>query len=146
MNDFTYVYSIEIAATPEKVWEALTQDAFWKQYWGGEWGIESVWLAGTKVQFYSGDGAFYSEGEVLESDPPRTLAYTWPNLPEEQGTAPPEVLRWVIEPLGPGAVRLTITHSNLTREYHDGVSNGWPVTLSRLRSLLETGSTMARAS
>jgi uncharacterized protein YndB with AHSA1/START domain len=143
MSDHTYTYAIHIATTPEKLWEALTSDEFWQQYWGGEWKIESDWKVGSGVKFFARDGSFYSEGEVLEADPPTAVAYTWP-LPEaERGEAPPERLVWKIAPSGPGTVKLTLVHDRLTQEWYDGVSSGWPAILSSLKTLLETGKPLA---
>jgi uncharacterized protein YndB with AHSA1/START domain len=143
MTDHTYVYVLHIATTPEKLWEALTSNEFWQKYWGGEWRIESDWRKGSSLVFYTGDGAFYSKGEVLESDPPRKLTYTWPPSVEEQGSVPPERLTWEIVTSGPATMKLTLTHENLSEKYYKGVSQGWPAVLSSLKTLLETGSPLA---
>ncbi|MFT4091824.1 MAG: SRPBCC domain-containing protein [Asticcacaulis sp.] len=140
MNEHTYVYSLHIAATPEKVWAALTENISIQAYWGGEWRIETEWTEGSAVTFYTRDGKRFSEGRVLASDRPRHLVYSWPNPPEEQGDNAPEELDWRIENTGPGTVKLSLTHRNLTQEYYDGVSGGWPAILSSLKTLIETGS------
>ncbi len=139
MSEHTYIYAIHLASTPEKVWAALTENAFWQQYWNGEWRIESDWREGSRLRFYTEDGKLFSEGTVVRSKPPFQLTYTWPNPPEEQGDDPAEELTWEIETVGPGTVKLTLTHRNLTRENHEGVSRGWPAILSSLKTLLETG-------
>lgn len=139
MSSGTFVYALHIAATPENVWEALTSNEFWQKYWDGEWRVVSTWTVGASLEFFTSDGALFSRGEVLESDPPRTLTYTWPNPDEEQGSAPPERLTWRITETGPGTVRLELVHENLTEEYFAGVQQGWAAVLSSLKSLLETG-------
>jgi uncharacterized protein YndB with AHSA1/START domain len=142
MNDRTYVYAIHIATTAEKLWQALTDNTFIHQYWGGEWRMESDWKAGSALTYYAKDGSPFSEGEILESKPPEKLSYTWPNPPAEQGDTPPEILTWEITSSGPGTVMLKLIHSRLTEEFLQGVSQGWPAVLSNLKSLLEMGRTL----
>lgn len=142
MSDHTFVYSIHIATTPEKLWAALTRNEFWEKYFE-EWKIESEWTVGAPLRFYGADGEFFSEGEVVAADPPRSLTYTWPEPEGKRVLAEPERLTWAIEPSGPGTVRLTLTHERLTDEYYAGVSQGWPAVLSSLKTLLETGAPLA---
>ena len=133
MSDRTFVYAIHIAATPEKVWEALTRNEFWQKYWDGEWRIESDWQVGSSLTFFTRDGKLFSKGEVLESNPPHSLTYTWPT----------ERLTWQISSSGPGTVLLKLIHERLTEEYYQGVSQGWACILSSLKTLLETGRPLA---
>ena len=142
MNDGTCVYAIHIATTPEKLWDALTGNEFIQQYWG-EWRIESDWKVGSPVKYFTSNGEFYSQGEVLESSPPNTLSYTWPEPEGEKKSALPERLSWQITSSGPGTVKLRLVHDRLTDEYYEGVSEGWPVILSSLKSLLEMGRPLA---
>jgi uncharacterized protein YndB with AHSA1/START domain len=141
MNDRTYVYAIHIATTPEKLWNALTSTDFMRQYWP-EWRIESDWKAGSPVTYFTADGKLYSRGEVLESSPPNTLSYTWPE-PEGEQRPEPERLVWQIAPSGPGTVKLLLVHDRLTEECFQGVGQGWPEILSSLKSLLEVGTPLA---
>lgn len=143
MSDRTYVYAIHIASTPQKLWEALTSNEFIQKYWNNEWRIESDWKAGSTVKYFTGDGKFYSQGEVLEADPPNKLSYTWPEPPDKQTAASPERLIWQISPSGPGTVMLKLIHDRLTEEWYQGVSEGWPAILSSLKSLLELGKPLA---
>ena len=142
MNDHTCVYAIHIATTPEKLWQALTSDEFMRKYWG-EFRMESDWKTGSPVKYFTADGAFYSQGEILESDPPNTLSYTWPEPEGEKREVLPERLVWEITPSGPGTVKLKLTHDRLTEEFYQGVSEGWPAVLSSLKSLLEMGTPLA---
>ncbi len=138
MSEHTYVYAIHIASTPERLWTALTSNEFIRQYWG-EWRIESDWQVGSPVKYFTADGKFYSQGEVLESSPPEKLSYTWPEPEEERKAASPERLVWQITSSGPGTVKLLLVHDHVTEEFYQGVSQGWPTILSSLKSLLETG-------
>jgi uncharacterized protein YndB with AHSA1/START domain len=138
MSEHTYVYAIHIATTPERLWTALTSNEFIRQYWG-EWRIESDWQVGSPVNYFTADGKFYSQGEVLECSPPNKLSYTWPEAEEEKKAASPERLVWEITSSGPGTVKLLLVHDHLTDEFYQGVSQGWPTILSSLKSLLEVG-------
>ena len=137
----TFTYALHIVTTPEKLWAALTQNEFWQQYWNGEWQIESEWQKGSSVHFSTADGKPYSVGEVLESDPPNTLVYTWPN-PETLGQVPPEKLTWKIASSGPGTVRLQLLHEDIAESYFDSVGLGWAAILSSLKTLLESGTAL----
>lgn len=134
----TFVYAIHIVSSLEKVWEALTSDEFIRQYWP-EWRFETDWKAGSKLRYYwAEDGRLYSEGEVLESDPPRKLVYTWPEHEAKPDTLP-ELLTWEISQFSPSVVVLKLTHERLTDEWFAGVSTGWPSVISSIKTLLETG-------
>jgi uncharacterized protein YndB with AHSA1/START domain len=142
MNDRTFVYAIYIAATPEQLWQGLTSNEFIQQYWP-EWRIESDWQAGSVVTYYTQAGQLYSQGEVLEARPPQKLSYTWPASEEDKTSDVPERLTWEITPSGPGTVKLLLLHEQLTEEWYQGVSQGWPKILSSLKSLLECGQPLA---
>jgi uncharacterized protein YndB with AHSA1/START domain len=135
------VYTIYIAATPEKVWEALTSAEFSRQYFSG-FAIEADLKIGGAFVARAPDGSVHIGGEVIECDPPRRLTVTWnvnwPALVEKLG---PTLVTYKIEPAG-DAVKLTMLQSH-DREISDdilsGGRTGWPAILSSLKSLLETG-------
>src|SRR5256885_208612 len=98
MDKPEFVYVTYIASTPERVWEGLTSGAFTQQYWGGL-RIESDWQVGSAVCHLTKDGRIGVEGEVLEADPPRVLAYTFHMLAgAEKRAEQPSRLRFEIEP------------------------------------------------
>src|SRR5262245_17141765 len=105
-------YVIYIATTPEQLWEALTDGAFTQQYWGGL-RITSDWQVGSAVQMIANDGRIGWEGEVLEWEPPRRLAYTFHMLHSDahRGEAPSRV-SFELEPMGE-VVKLTLMHDLL---------------------------------
>jgi len=137
----TFVYVTYIRTTPEKLWRALTDGEFMKQYWFGMRG-ESDFKAGSPWKLVSGDGETWDSGEIVESDPPRRLVIRWqhqkkPELKAEGAT----LCTMDLEPEA-GAMKLSITHT-IERESSKvitAVSGGWPKVLSNLKSLLETGS------
>ncbi|SJZ91733.1 Uncharacterized conserved protein YndB, AHSA1/START domain [Enhydrobacter aerosaccus] len=137
----TYVYVTYIRTTPEKLWSALTDAEFMKQYWFGMH-CESEWTAGSPWKLVSSTGAVFDAGEIVAAEPPRRLVIRWQhqNKPElkEEG---PSLCTMELEAVGT-AVKLSITHT-IEREPSTlitAVSGGWPKILSNLKSLLETGS------
>jgi uncharacterized protein YndB with AHSA1/START domain len=137
----TFVYVTYIRTTPDKLWSALTDVEFTKQYWFGMTS-DSQWTAGSPWKLVSSGGEIFDSGEVVEADPPRRLVIRWqhqnrPELKAEGGS----LCTMEIEAVGP-AVKLSITHT-IERDPSkliEAVSGGWPKIMSNLKSLLETGS------
>lgn len=141
MPKSTFVYVSYIRTTPEKLWSALTDVEFIKQYWFGM-RCESGWTTGASWKLVADDGTVYDDGAIVEADPPRRLVIRWqhrrrPELSEEGAS----LCTMELEPMA-GAVKLSITHS-IERDpslFIAAVSGGWPKIMSNLKSLLETGS------
>ena len=139
------VYTIYIASTPEKVWQALTSAEFSRQYFSG-FAIEADLKIGGDFIARAPDGSVHISGEVIECDPPRRLTVTWnvnwPALVEKLG---PTLVTYEIEPSG-GAVKLTMLQSHdrtISDDILSGGREGWPAILSSLKSVLETGHPLA---
>jgi len=135
------VYTIYIASTPEKVWEALTSAEFSRRYFSG-FGVEVEEKVGGAFVLRAPDGSVHISGEVIAYDPPRKLVITfnvnWPGLVEALGET---LVTYEIEQSG-DSVRLTMSEAN-DREISDDILSGgragWPAILSGLKSVLETG-------
>jgi uncharacterized protein YndB with AHSA1/START domain len=142
----TFVYVSYIRTTPEKLWSALTDAEFMKQYWFGVHG-ESKWTAGSAWKSVSPHGQVLDAGEIVEAEPPRRLVIRWQHQDKSELKAEGESLCTIeLEPSGT-AVKLCITHT-IEREPSkliEAVSGGWPKVISNLKSLLETGSTVLQA-
>ena len=137
----TFVYVTYIRTTLDKLWSALTDEEFMKQYWFGTH-CESKWTAGSPWTLVSGDGQILDAGEIVEAEPPRRLVIRWrhQNKPELKAEGD-SLCTMELEPSGT-AVKLSITHT-IERESSkliEAVSGGWPKVISNLKSLLETGS------
>jgi uncharacterized protein YndB with AHSA1/START domain len=135
------VYTIYIASTPEKVWQALTTAEFSRKYFFGN-AVEVDLKIGGAYVVRTPDGSLHVSGEVIECDPPRKLTVTfnvnWPALIEKLG---PTLVTYEIEPAG-DVVRLTMTEAHdrsLSDDILSGGRQGWPAILSSLKSVLETG-------
>jgi uncharacterized protein YndB with AHSA1/START domain len=143
MGKSTFVYVTYIRTTPQKLWSALTDMEYIKQYWFGM-RCESQWTPGSSWQLISSTGQVFDSGEIVEAEPPRRLVIRWnhQNRPELKAEGA-SLCTMEIEPSG-SAVKLSITHS-IERDASkliEAVSGGWPKILSNLKSLLETGASV----
>ena len=158
-NPPDFVYTTYIRTTPERLWQALTEPAFTRRWW--HVAFETDWKAGSSM-VWDNDGITIGDPKqvVLESDPYQRLAYTWhtftPEL-KERSRYEDDVfdklsrerrsrVTFDIEPVG-DMVKLTVVHG----DFEPGsiaatmVRTGWPVFLSSLKTLLETGEPLASA-
>src|SRR3954449_11623284 len=139
------IYTIYIASTPEKVWQALTTAEFSRQYFSG-FAIEADLKIGGAFIARAPDGSGHISGEVIECDPPRRLTVTWnvnwPALVEKLG---PTLVTYEIDEVE-DAVRLTLIQAHdrpISDHILSGGRAGWPAILSSLKSLLETGTALS---
>jgi uncharacterized protein YndB with AHSA1/START domain len=140
------VYVTFIASTPAKVWAALTSSEFTTQYFFGH-RVDSDWRTGSPWALRGPDGVIDVKGVVRESDPPRRLVVSWVvERPEAMSDLPESVVSYEIEEVGEGVVSLTMTEAHPTpipAYLLEGGRRGWPMILSGLKSLLETGRPLA---
>jgi uncharacterized protein YndB with AHSA1/START domain len=136
------VYTIYIASTPEKVWQALTTAEFSRKYFSGL-AVEAELKVGGAFIVRTPDGSVHIAGEVIECDRPRKLTITWnvnwPGLVEMLG---PTLVTYEIEQAGEAA-KLTLIQAHdrpISDDILSGGRAGWPAILSSLKSVLETGS------
>jgi uncharacterized protein YndB with AHSA1/START domain len=140
MDKPKFVYVTYIRTTPEKLWQALTEPEFTRQIWCETW-QECEWKPGASWRLMIPDGRVGDSGEVLEIEPQKRLVLKWrnefkPELREEGYTR----FTLEIEPQGT-CVKLTVIHESEKpgSKMIESVSNGWPMILASLKSLLETG-------
>jgi len=149
-------YRVYIKATPQAVWDALTQ-AEWTKRYGYAPLVEYELRAGGKFQSYANEGMKAAgmpdviiDGEVIEATFPRKLVQTWRML-MDPGTAAEGFthLTYEIVQARGGVTKLTVTHdvtgapkvtSLVAGEGESaGAGGGWSEILSGLKTLLETG-------
>jgi uncharacterized protein YndB with AHSA1/START domain len=136
----SFVYVTFIASTPDKVFAAITTPEIARRYWGHE--NVSTWEPGTRWQHVKANDERTVElvGEVIEHHPPRRLVISWANASQADSPESYSRVSFDIEPYQ-DMVRLTVNHDDLVvgSGMAAGVSRGWPVVLSSLKSYLETG-------
>jgi uncharacterized protein YndB with AHSA1/START domain len=137
------MYEIYIKTTPERLWQAITDPALRAKYSFGV-ATHSDWTPGSRYRARTTDasvmaGIDIAEGENLEVDPPRRLVQTfralWSDAVTSEGFSR---VTWEIEPIG-DSCRLTVTHDQLLDGANPELYGGWPMILSGLKTLLETG-------
>lgn len=140
MAESRFVYVTYIRTTPEKLWQALLDPEFTRRYWVETW-QESEWKPGASWRMMCPDGRVHSTGEVLECVPYKRLVRTWhcEVIPESRAEGHSRVT-FELEPVG-DAVKLTFIQENDTPDSKTIVmaSEGWPLILASVKSLLETG-------
>ena len=144
MNESRFIYVTYIRTTPEKLWQALTNSEFTRQYWMGVT-QECDWQVGAAWKITLPDGRVADTGEILEIDPPKRLVIKWRNefMPELKAEGYGQAT-YTLEPVGT-SVKLTIEHEmpKPDSKLIKAVSGGWPAILASLKSLLETGKALA---
>jgi uncharacterized protein YndB with AHSA1/START domain len=136
------VFEIYIKTTPERLWEAITDPELRQKYNFGV-GVDSEWTPGSRYEAVHSQAGFpISEGENLEVDPPHRLVQSftalWSDQVKSEGTSR---VTWEIEQVE-DSCRLTVTHDQLREDANDELFGGWPMILSGLKTLLETGETL----
>ncbi|MFG2873199.1 SRPBCC domain-containing protein [Streptomyces sp. NPDC048338] len=153
MDSNAFVYTTYIRTTPDELWQALTDAAFTRRYWGVA--FETTWTAGSRMVWdQDGRQTVDPDQVVLAARPGRLLSYTWhsftPEWAEAVGVDDETYARlskerrskvtFAIEPAG-DIVKLVVTHDDLEPDgmMRGMIAEGWPSLLSSLKSLLETG-------
>ena len=133
------VFEIYIKTTPERLWEAITDPGLRAKYNFGV-GVESEWTPGSPYSsVHPAAGITIAEGENLEVEPPHRLVQSftalWSDQVKSEGTSR---VTWEIGQVE-DSCRLTVTHDQLREGANDELFGGWPMILSGLKTLLETG-------
>jgi len=131
------VFEIYIKTTPERLWQAITDTEMRRKYTFGAV-FKSDWTKGSRLEAFGG-GKLIADGENLEVDPPRRLVQSfralWDDDVKREGTSR---VTWEILPVG-DSCRLTVTHDQLREDANNQLYGGWPMVLSGLKTLVETG-------
>ena len=144
------VSEITIAAPPDCIFQALIDPQQVMQWWTGEeCQIESFsmepkrggrWTYVSKQSSTDVNGVskFRCDGEVIEYDPPRALAYSWIANWHEDKLQRTEV-RWELTPKGK-STHVKITHSGLSKlpAARKDYSGGWTGVMRNLKQFVES--------
>lgn len=140
-GDTKAVFEIFIKTTPERLWEAITDPKMRAKY---TFGVEthSDWTDGSSYRSGVPGVVDIAVGENLEVDPPHKLVQTmnalWSDDVKAEGTS---IVTWEIEQVA-DSCRLTVVHDQLRPDGNGEIYGGWPMILSGLKTLLETGETL----
>ena len=136
----SFVYVTYIRSTPEKVFDAITRPEIARRYWGHE--NISDWKPGSSWQHVraNAERTVQLAGKVIEIAAPTRLVMTWANASRADDPDATSRVTFDVAPID-DMVRLTVTHDELEAGsgMATGISRGWPIVLSSLKSLLETG-------
>lgn len=142
MTEITNVFEIYIRATPEKIWQGLTDGSVMEKFFFGAH-IGSDWKPGSDYYFVAPDGSRMVQGQVVEYDPPRRLVNTFqPHSPlGELIDIAESRLTWEIVPMGESTCKLTLIHDKLDGDNPNaaGFGDGWTMFMSAIKTYLETG-------
>ena len=133
------VFEIYIRTTPERLWEAITDPEERATYQFGN-RIHSEWVVGSPMTMVNPKAPGpLGDGEIVEIDPPRRLVHTLRSRwsPEVEAVGFTRVT-WEIEQVE-DSCRLTVVHDQLPEDCSQEIYGGWPMILSGLKTLLETG-------
>jgi uncharacterized protein YndB with AHSA1/START domain len=146
MADDRFIYVTYIRTTQEKLWTALREPEFTRQYFFGVT-LESEWTPDSAWRMVGADGKVTDSGNVVEIDPPRRLVLSWRNefRPELKAEGYSRAT-FDLETQG-DMVKLTVVHEigKQASKLIEAVGGGWPIILSSLKSLLETGKPLERS-
>ena len=141
MNNQKFFYVTYIRTSLDELWEALTSSEFTRQYWMGH-DVQSDWKAGSTVEF-THNGKIILTGKILASVRPKVLSYTWSmQVDGQMQNESPSRVTFLLERFEPNPelVKLTVSHDEFPEnsKVFPSISNGWPMVLSSLKTLLET--------
>ena len=137
-------YRIYVKASPERVWQGITDPEFTRRYFH-ENAFESTLELGSSARYEMSDGADAVEGIVEVAEPPHRLVMTWRFLYDaEMAAEPPGRVEWHLTAAGDGLTRVDVSHGDLARSplTWAHVEDGWVWILDNLKTLLETGDTL----
>lgn len=134
----TAVFEVYIKATPEQIWEAITDPVLRAKF---SFGVQthSDWAPGSAYRAGVPGVVDIAEGTNLVVEPPRLLVQSFTALWSEEVTAQGTTrVTWQIEPVA-DSCRLTVVHDQLPAGANAELYGGWPMILSGLKTLIETG-------
>ncbi|WCL50007.1 SRPBCC family protein [Leptospira sp. GIMC2001] len=152
MEKPNFVYVTYIASTQEKVWQALIDADITHQYWFdpgnnksahvniSDWKVGSEW----RHEQYNAERTVDIVGKVIEISPPKRLVLSWARPSEANDAFKHSQVTIEIDSYGEGLVRMIVTHVDLDPPMHMGISKGWPMILSNLKTFLESGHALSK--
>ncbi|WP_307449791.1 metalloregulator ArsR/SmtB family transcription factor [Paenibacillus sp. V4I3] len=145
-NKPRHVNRIAIKATPEQVWQAITDPAKTSKFWYN-CAIRSNWEIGSSFELWNREEKKLANGIILEMSPPHKLVMSWqfPAFPDTASESPSRIT-WEIDSHTEldGITLVTVVHDEFEQAINTAkiLEMGLPIVLSGMKTLLETGSTL----
>ena len=140
-----YSYDIFIGAPVGKVWRGLVDGEMTRHYVYGT-RLDAKLEKGAPYA-YLGDADFkVVDGEIIDVEPEKRLVMTWRAHWDDNVTKDPASrVTYELSAAGPATTKLHVVHDGFEGETATYVGSiaGWPVMMSSLKSLLETGEPLA---
>ncbi len=139
MNSARRETSLDIKASPNEVWSAITDPQQTRRYWYGALN-NSTWQPGARWTSESEEGELYLDGQILELDPSRRLVHTMHVVHESIAAAEaPSTVTWELSARADGSTHVELVHVGLGPATLDYVTGGWEYILAGLKASLEQG-------
>ena len=141
--------SIDIHASPARVWTVLTSPAFtsrWAGLFGADGPIDSDWKSGSEVLWRNADGDVYVHGHVVAMQPHSLLTFTCrsvdPNMLPLSGRTEDDITQTYALSGGGNRTTLSIAHGDFSKladgaEIYPRACEGWNGILARIKALAE---------
>ena len=144
MDGTNHEAEVVVQATPEQVWDALTNPEKTRHYYYGT-DILSDWRPGSRWTSESGD-ELYLEGELIEVDPPRRVVQTFHVAIEEPAASDaPSRVTWEVTPVDATTTRVRMIHEGMGEATRAYVEGGWEQILSGLKRVVESAENSSAA-
>jgi uncharacterized protein YndB with AHSA1/START domain len=140
-NNVHYGYEIYIGAPAERVWHGLTDGDFTRQYVYGT-RLQGTLKKGSSYAFVGDDDFSVVDGQILDVEPNQRLAMTWrAHWDADVSKDPASRVTYELSSAGANITKLRIVHDQFEKETatYKGSIEGWPLMLSSLKTLLESG-------
>jgi uncharacterized protein YndB with AHSA1/START domain len=141
MSTSRFAYTVYIRALPDQVWSAFRDPAVERRIWMGH-ALETSWAAGAPWAMVDAVGVVANLGEILAIDAPRRLVLSWraSDLHPERAAEGETRVELRFE-AAPGSTKVSVTHTadRVNSVFIGVASESWPLILSNLKSLIETG-------
>ena len=146
MNEGRHEVVININASPEQIWAALTDPQQTRLFWHGALN-HSTWQPGAPWTSESEEGELYLDGEIVEADRPQRMVHTMRFLQDAAAEAEGQSLVEISIDAVPGGTRLRLVNTNLGPAALENVTGagGWEHILGALKVLVETGQPLESA-
>ena len=140
MDTVDHIYSVYIKASPDRVWQAITDgDETVRYYYGTR--VASDWGPGSALTYAYPDGSLAADGIVVEVEPGRRVVMSFhPRWDPEMEAEGPVRMTWQVEPAAEGGSKLTVTSAlRPNSKSAESFAGGIVYIVSGLKTLVETG-------